>query len=195
MGSEESKGKKKKRSPAGTGLEAVKALSTTTATVVVAEDDIKATITSRVSEAAKALDAILNNNSNNKFSDNSNSNNKINNNNNNNNNIVRKAKKSFSSTELRSKYKPTRSKENSRPTTSSTWVFKPTQLARTIRRLAAVEAEKNGKTVMMNPMLAKAGKEKVVEKKKKKITVCKPFNFATSSRSVHQNIKKQGRQR
>merc|ERR1711988_1882691 len=220
MGSEESKGKKKKRSPAGTGLEAVKALSTTTATVVVAEDDIKATIASpvsevaketvakvdakarvttdedakaRVSEAAKALDAILNNNSNNKFSDNSNSNNKINNNNNN--NIVRKAKKSFSSTELRSKYKPTRSKENSRPTTSSTWVFKPTQLARTRRRLAAVEAEKNGKTVMMNPMLAKAGKEKVVEKKKKKITVCKPFNFATSSRSVHQNIKKQGRQR
>ena len=205
--SEESKGKKKKRSPAGTGLEAVKALSTTTATIVVAEDDIKATIASpvsevaketvakvdakarvttdedakaRVSEAAKALDAILNNNSNNKFSDNSNSNNKINNNNNN--NIVRKAKKSFSSTELRSKYKPTRSKENSRPTTSSTWVFKPTQLARTRRRLAAVEAEKNGKTVMMNPMLAKAGKEKVVEKKKKKITVCKPFNFATSSR-------------
>merc|ERR1712167_14229 len=136
-------------------------------TVVVAEDDIKATIASpvsevaketvakvdakarvttdedakaRVSEAAKALDAILNNNSNNKFSDN---------NNNNNNNIVRKAKKSFSSTELRSKYKPTRSKENSRPTTSSTWVFKPTQLARTRRRLAAVEAEKNGKTVMM----------------------------------------------
>merc|ERR1712167_505492 len=132
-------------------------------TVVVAEDDIKATIASpvsevaketvakvdakarvttdkdakaRVSEAAKALDAILNNNSNN-------------------NNIVRKAKKSFSSTELRSKYKPTRSKENSRPTTSSTWVFKPTQLARTRRRLAAVEAEKNGKTVMMNPMLAK----------------------------------------
>ena len=122
----------------------------------------------------------MNNNSNNKFSDNSNSNNKINNNNNN--NIVRKAKKSFSSTELRSKYKPTRSKENSRPTTSSTWVFKPTQLAITRRRLAAVEAEKNGKTVMMNPMLAKAGKEKVVEKKKKKITVCKPFNFATSSR-------------
>merc|ERR1711991_681181 len=94
-------------------------------------DDIKATIASPVSEdakarmgeAAKALDAILNNNSNKKFSDNSNSNNKINNNNNNNNNnIVRKAKKSFSSTELRSKYKPTRSKENSRPTASSTWV-------------------------------------------------------------------------
>merc|ERR1711991_260763 len=101
------------------------------ATVVVAEDDIKATIASpvsevaketvakvdakarvttdedakaRVSEAAKALDAILNNNSNKKFSDNNNSNNKI----------IRKAKKSFSSTELRSKYKPTRSKENSR---------------------------------------------------------------------------------
>merc|ERR1712167_438277 len=99
-----------------------------------------------------------------------NSNNKINNNNNNNNNnIVRKAKKSFSSTELRSKYKPTTSKENSRPTTSSTWVFRPTQLARTRRRLAQAEADKNG-TVTKNPMVDATTNNNKIEKKKKKIT-------------------------
>merc|ERR1711991_32731 len=104
------------------------------------------------------------------------------------------AKKSFSSPALLNRTnskkvaKLTRAnaKENSRPSSSSTWVFRPTQLARTRRKSAAAEAAKNGVTVIKNPMMnddindnkakSRAGRNK------KKITVCKPFSFATASR-------------
>jgi len=214
----QSGGKKKKRSPAGTGLEAVKALISTTncnentaktvsppgTTTIVVKSNAQA----RVSEAAKALDAVLNN----KDTYSTNSSNTVGR------NIAKsrvnditnfsattgtstsakkKATKSFSSTDININSKLNRddssktkfskngtrttSKENSRPTTSSTWVFRPTQLARTRRRLAQAEADKNG-TVTKNPMADATTNNYKMEKKKKKITVCKPFSFATASR-------------
>ena len=72
---------------------------------------------------------------------------------------LKKSKKSFSSTDVGinskakngSKDRSAKYSKENRPS-SSTWVFRPTQLARTRRRLAEAEAEKNG-TVTKNPML------------------------------------------
>ena len=196
---------KKKRSPAGTGLEAVKALTSTTpatasppglTTIVVneASSDAFQTTRARVSEAAKALEVAL------KYQHTDAQNEKsamkqqvhdITNTSAATSTTLKKSKKSFSSTDvhINSKAKNTSkdrsakySKEN-RPS-SSTWVFRPTQLARTRRRLAEAEAEKGG-TITKNPMLNnnfEPGKAQAKVGKKKKVTVCKPFSFATASR-------------
>ena len=65
------------------------------------------------------------------------------------------------------------------------WVFRPTELARDRRKRLEREARQNGENIeCTNSAASEVSKAQAVLpiKKKKKITVCRPFNFATAGR-------------